>query len=46
MRFSGHTMRGSSGGLIQVVLERIFDGKRTRRRQRKIWGWHQEMGKI
>ena len=37
MRFAGHIMRGSSGGLIQVVLEGMIDGKRTRERQRKIW---------
>ena len=38
MRFVGYIMRGSSGGLMQVVLEGMIDGKRTRGRQRKIWG--------
>ena len=38
MRFAGHIMRVSSGGLIQVVLEGMADGKRTRLRQREIWG--------
>ena len=38
MRFVGHRMKGSSEELIQVVLEEMIDGKRTRGRRRKILG--------
>ena len=38
LRYAGHIMRGSSGGLVQLVLEGCIEGKKGRGRPRRIWG--------
>ena len=38
LRYAGHIMRGSSGGLVQLVLEGYIEGKKGRGRPRRIWG--------
>ncbi|KAG1683622.1 hypothetical protein GQR58_009842 [Nymphon striatum] len=38
MRFAGHVLRGSSGSLVNLVLEGSIEGKRDRGRQRRVWG--------
>ena len=38
LRYAGHIMRGSSGGLVQLVLEGYIEGKKGRGRLRRIWG--------
>ncbi|GFR64234.1 eukaryotic translation initiation factor 3 subunit F [Elysia marginata] len=36
-RYAGHIMRGSSGPLLQLSLERKMEGKRGQGRPRKNW---------
>ncbi|KAG1714924.1 NKAP family protein [Nymphon striatum] len=38
MRFAGHVMRGSSGDLLNLILEGSIEGVRDRGRQRRTWG--------
>ena len=38
LRYAGHIMRGSSGGLVQLVLEGYIEGKKGRGRPRRVWG--------
>ena len=38
LRYAGHIMRGSSGGLVHLVLEGYIEGKKVRGRPRRIWG--------
>ncbi|KAG1678352.1 DNA replication licensing factor mcm4-B [Nymphon striatum] len=38
MRFAGHVMRGSSGDLLNLMLEGSIEGVRDRGRQRRTWG--------
>ena len=38
LRYAGHIMRGSSGGLVQLVLEGYIEGKKGRGRPRRTWG--------
>ena len=35
-RYAGHIMRGSSGGLVQLVLEGFIEGKKGQGRPRRI----------
>ena len=37
IRYAGHIMRGSSGGLVQLVLEGYIEVKKGRGRPRRIW---------
>ena len=37
LRYAGHIMRGSSGGLAQLVLEGYIEGKKGRGRPRRVW---------
>ena len=38
LRYAGHIMRGSNGGLVQLALEGYIEGKKGRDRPRMIWG--------
>ncbi|KAG1672345.1 Casein kinase II subunit beta [Nymphon striatum] len=38
MRFAGHVMRGSSGDLLNLILEGSIERVRDRGRQRRTWG--------
>ena len=38
LRYAGHIMRGSSGGLVQLVLEGYNEGKKGGGRPKRIWG--------
>ena len=38
LRYACHIMRGSSGGLVQLVLEGYIEGKKGQGRPRRIWG--------
>ncbi|KAG1668797.1 hypothetical protein GQR58_017736 [Nymphon striatum] len=38
MRFAGQVMRGSSGDLLNLILEGSIKGVRDRGRQRRTWG--------
>ena len=38
LRYAGHIMSGSSGGLVQLVVEGRIEGKKGRGRPRRIWG--------
>ena len=40
VRYAGHIMRGSSGGLVQLVLESYIEGKKGRGIPRRILGDH------
>ena len=37
LRFVGHVLRGSSGDLVNLVVEGMIDGKRDRGKQRRKW---------
>ncbi|GFS02544.1 eukaryotic translation initiation factor 3 subunit F [Elysia marginata] len=37
LRYAGHTMRGSSGPLLQLSLEGKIEGKRGQGRPRRNW---------
>ena len=37
-RYAGHILRGSSGGLVQLVLVGYIEGKKGRGRPRRRWG--------
>lgn len=38
MKFAGHVLRGSSGKLLNLILEGYIEGVRDRGRQRRTWG--------
>ena len=38
LRYAGHMMRGSSGGLVQLQLESFFEGKKDQARLKRSLG--------